>query len=322
MIDEVCSPLATFTLISFCLFLSFSSLLSPLSSPLPSPLLSLSLSLSPSLRKVQTGMGRTGKLWGHEHLGVSPDVFTSGTPLYFLYSSLFSLLSPFSSFLSPLSVHLFLLSSLFSLLSPLSFLPFLFFIFTLSLLLFFFISLLFSSLLSFYHSSLLSSPLLSSSLPSSPLLSSLSAKALGGGVPIGAMLCKDSCNVFEVEAHNHQYTSFLSKLIFFILLSPLSSLLFPLSSHFSPFSSLLFSLLSPFSSKHLQPGDHASTYGGNPLACAASLAVTRAFEEEVFALSSLPSLHSPLPSPLTSPFPPSSSLSSLPFPFHLCIIYA
>jgi len=78
--------------------------------------------------EVQTGMGRTGKLWGHEHLGISPDVFTS-------------------------------------------------------------------------------------------------AKALGGGVPIGAMLCKDSCNVFE-------------------------------------------------------PGDHASTYGGNPLACAASLAVTRAIEEE------------------------------------------
>ena len=41
-----------------------------------------------------------------------------------------------------------------------------------------------------------------------------SAKALGGGVPIGAMLCKDKCNVFG-------------------------------------------------------PGDHASTYGGNPLACAA-----------------------------------------------------
>ena len=39
-------------------------------------------------------------------------------------------------------------------------------------------------------------------------------QALGAGVPIGAMLCKDYCNVFE-------------------------------------------------------PGDHASTYGGNPLACAA-----------------------------------------------------
>ena len=41
-----------------------------------------------------------------------------------------------------------------------------------------------------------------------------SAKALGGGVPIGSMLCKEHCNVFE-------------------------------------------------------PGDHASTFGGNPLACAA-----------------------------------------------------
>eukprot|EP01035_Chromulina_nebulosa_P021371 gene21371-27688_t len=52
-----------------------------------------------------------------------------------------------------------------------------------------------------------------------------SAKALGGGVPIGAMLCKDFCNIFT-------------------------------------------------------PGDHASTYGGNPLACAAGLAVAKAIEEE------------------------------------------
>ena len=52
-----------------------------------------------------------------------------------------------------------------------------------------------------------------------------SAKALGGGVPIGAMLCKESCNVFG-------------------------------------------------------PGDHASTYGGNPLACAAGLAVANTFEKE------------------------------------------
>lgn len=51
------------------------------------------------------------------------------------------------------------------------------------------------------------------------------AKALGGGVPIGAMLCKESCNVFK-------------------------------------------------------PGDHASTYGGNPLACAAGLAVMGAFEQD------------------------------------------
>eukprot|EP00595_Chromulina_sp_UTEXLB2642_P002019 CAMPEP_0196762186 /NCGR_PEP_ID=MMETSP1095-20130614/1578_1 /TAXON_ID=96789 ORGANISM="Chromulina nebulosa, Strain UTEXLB2642" /NCGR_SAMPLE_ID=MMETSP1095 /ASSEMBLY_ACC=CAM_ASM_000446 /LENGTH=413 /DNA_ID=CAMNT_0042112651 /DNA_START=110 /DNA_END=1347 /DNA_ORIENTATION=+ len=51
------------------------------------------------------------------------------------------------------------------------------------------------------------------------------AKALGGGIPIGAMLCKDFCNVFT-------------------------------------------------------PGDHASTYGGNPLACAAGLAVAKAIEEE------------------------------------------
>lgn len=52
-----------------------------------------------------------------------------------------------------------------------------------------------------------------------------SAKALGGGVPIGAMLCKDSCNVF-------------------------------------------------------QPGMHASTYGGNPLACAAANAVLQAIEDD------------------------------------------
>ena len=52
-----------------------------------------------------------------------------------------------------------------------------------------------------------------------------SAKALGGGVPIGTMMCKDKFNVFG-------------------------------------------------------PGDHASTYGGNPLACAAGLAVAKTFEEE------------------------------------------
>jgi acetylornithine aminotransferase len=51
------------------------------------------------------------------------------------------------------------------------------------------------------------------------------AKALGGGVPIGAMLCKESCNVFS-------------------------------------------------------PGDHASTYGGNPLACAAGNAVMDAFDND------------------------------------------
>ena len=51
------------------------------------------------------------------------------------------------------------------------------------------------------------------------------AKALGGGVPVGAMLCKERANVFG-------------------------------------------------------PGDHASTYGGNPLACAAGMAVARAFDEE------------------------------------------
>jgi acetylornithine aminotransferase len=50
------------------------------------------------------------------------------------------------------------------------------------------------------------------------------AKALGGGVPIGAMLCKERANVFL-------------------------------------------------------PGDHASTYGGNPLACAAGNAVLDAFDK-------------------------------------------
>lgn len=52
-----------------------------------------------------------------------------------------------------------------------------------------------------------------------------SAKALGGGVPIGAMLCKDHCNV-------------------------------------------------------LTPGTHASTFGGNPLACAAANAVLKVIAEE------------------------------------------
>ncbi len=78
--------------------------------------------------EVQTGMGRTGKLWGYENLGIEPDVITN-------------------------------------------------------------------------------------------------AKALGGGVPIGVMLCKEKFNVF-------------------------------------------------------QPGDHASTYGGNPLACSAGLAVTEVFDDE------------------------------------------
>jgi acetylornithine/N-succinyldiaminopimelate aminotransferase len=80
------------------------------------------------LDEVQTGVGRTGKYWGYEHLGIEPDVFTS-------------------------------------------------------------------------------------------------AKGLGGGVPIGALLCKESCNVF-------------------------------------------------------QPGDHASTFGGNPFACAIALAVCKTIEEE------------------------------------------
>jgi acetylornithine/N-succinyldiaminopimelate aminotransferase len=78
--------------------------------------------------EVQVGMGRSGKLWGYENLGIEPDIFTS-------------------------------------------------------------------------------------------------AKGLGGGIPIGAMLCKASCNVF-------------------------------------------------------QPGDHASTYGGNPFACAVALAVCQTLEQE------------------------------------------
>lgn len=80
------------------------------------------------LDEVQVGVGRTGKMWGHENLGVEPDVFTL-------------------------------------------------------------------------------------------------AKALGGGVPIGACLCKAHVDLFR-------------------------------------------------------PGDHATTYGGNPLACAAGLAVLKALEEE------------------------------------------
>lgn len=52
-----------------------------------------------------------------------------------------------------------------------------------------------------------------------------SAKGLGGGIPIGALLCKERCNVF-------------------------------------------------------QPGDHASTFGGNPFACAVALAVCHTLEQE------------------------------------------
>jgi acetylornithine/N-succinyldiaminopimelate aminotransferase len=78
--------------------------------------------------EVQVGMGRSGKLWGYEYLGVEPDIFTS-------------------------------------------------------------------------------------------------AKGLGGGIPIGALLCKSFCDVF-------------------------------------------------------QPGEHASTYGGNPFVCAAALTVCQTIEKE------------------------------------------
>ena len=78
--------------------------------------------------EVQVGMGRTGKYWGYENLGIEPDIFTS-------------------------------------------------------------------------------------------------AKGLAGGIPIGAMMCKKSCDLF-------------------------------------------------------QPGDHASTFGGNPFACAAALTVGQILEQE------------------------------------------
>lgn len=52
-----------------------------------------------------------------------------------------------------------------------------------------------------------------------------SAKGLGGGIPIGAMLCKSFCDVFE-------------------------------------------------------PGDHASTFGGNPFACKVALTVCQTLEKE------------------------------------------
>jgi len=80
------------------------------------------------LDEVQVGMGRSGKLWGYENLGIEPDIFTS-------------------------------------------------------------------------------------------------AKGLGGGIPIGALLCKSHCDVFK-------------------------------------------------------PGDHASTFGGNPFACAVALAVCHTLESE------------------------------------------
>lgn len=80
------------------------------------------------LDEVQVGMGRSGQYWGHEVLGIEPDVFTS-------------------------------------------------------------------------------------------------AKGLGGGIPIGALLCKSSCDV-------------------------------------------------------LQPGDHASTFGGNPFVCGVALSVCHTLEED------------------------------------------
>jgi acetylornithine/N-succinyldiaminopimelate aminotransferase len=80
------------------------------------------------LDEVQAGMGRSGKLWGYENLGIEPDIFTS-------------------------------------------------------------------------------------------------AKGLGGGIPIGAMMCKQFCDVFA-------------------------------------------------------PGDHASTFGGNPFACAVALTVCETLERE------------------------------------------
>ena len=80
------------------------------------------------LDEVQVGVGRTGKYWGYENLGIEPDVFTS-------------------------------------------------------------------------------------------------AKGLAGGIPIGALMCKKFCDLFE-------------------------------------------------------PGDHASTFGGNPFACAAALAVNKTLEQE------------------------------------------
>ncbi|ANV83203.1 acetylornithine aminotransferase [Picosynechococcus sp. PCC 7003] len=80
------------------------------------------------LDEVQVGVGRTGKYWGYENLGIEPDIFTS-------------------------------------------------------------------------------------------------AKGLAGGIPIGAMMCKDSCAVFN-------------------------------------------------------PGEHASTFGGNPFSCAAALAVVETLEQE------------------------------------------
>lgn len=80
------------------------------------------------LDEVQVGMGRTGKYWGYENLGIEPDIFTS-------------------------------------------------------------------------------------------------AKGLAGGIPIGAMMCKKFCDIF-------------------------------------------------------QPGDHASTFGGNPFACAAALTVGQTLEQE------------------------------------------
>lgn len=80
------------------------------------------------LDEVQAGMGRTGYYWGHENLGIEPDIFTS-------------------------------------------------------------------------------------------------AKGLGGGIPIGALLCKQFCDVFA-------------------------------------------------------PGDHASTFGGNPFACSVALAVAQTLEQD------------------------------------------
>ena len=97
-----------------------------------------------------------------------------------------------------------------------------------------------------------------------------SAKALGGGVPIGAMLCKDPCNVFQPGARCAAHASARRKW------SPGCCALIVTSMC----TRLLHRNKTPPLSDPCLTGMHASTYGGNPLACAAANAVLQAIEDD------------------------------------------
>lgn len=139
----------------------------------------------------QTGMGRTGKIWGYENFDVEPDVITSAKVRT-------CDLRPVPAICYTSGFHDVRVVRL-------------------SLGCFAFIAtcdLLYRGLLCGFVKGIYTAVLQPS-------------QALGGGVPIGAMLCKERADVFE-------------------------------------------------------PGNHASTFGGNPLACAAANCVTARFDVSVW----------------------------------------